>query len=76
MPLQEEWSTHTGMCRLPQILEKQGNCSGGAVDEGDSINTNNGRIQIRFTDGGFVALQPETIYRLDEYEFSRRNRRK
>ena len=42
---------------------------GGAVDEGDSINTNNGRIQIRFTDGGFVALQPETIYRLDEYEF-------
>ena len=42
---------------------------GGAVDEGDSINTNNGRIQIRFTDGGFVALQPETTYRLDEYEF-------
>ncbi len=42
---------------------------GGAVNEGDSINTNNGRIQIRFTDGGFVALQPETTYRLDQYEF-------
>ena len=42
---------------------------GGTVDEGDSINTNNGRIQIRFSDGGFVALQPDTIYRLDEYEF-------
>ena len=42
---------------------------GGSVDEGDSINTNDGRIQIRFSDGGFVALQPDTIYRLDEYEF-------
>ena len=39
---------------------------GGRVDEGDSINTNDGRIQIRFSDGGFVALQPETTYRLDE----------
>ena len=42
---------------------------GGTVDQGDAINTNNGRIQIRFSDGGFVALQPGTIYRLDEYEF-------
>ena len=42
---------------------------GDAVNKGDTVNTANGRTQIRFSDGGFVALQPETQYRLDDYSF-------
>ena len=42
---------------------------GDILDSGDSISTANGRAQVRFTDGGFVALQPNTTYRLDEYVY-------
>ena len=42
---------------------------GDTVDTGESVNTQNGRAQIRFTDGGFVALQSNTQYRLDNYNF-------
>lgn len=42
---------------------------GDTIDTGDAVRTQNGRTQIRFTDGGFVALQPNTEYRLDEYNF-------
>ena len=47
----------------------RGLARGDPVDAGDSINTRNGRTQIRFTDGGFVALQPNTTYQLEEYVF-------
>ena len=39
------------------------------IESGESIRTINGRTQIRFTDGGFVALQPNTQYRLEDYNF-------
>ena len=42
---------------------------GDVIESGESIRTINGRTQIRFTDGGFVALQPNTQYRLEDYNF-------
>lgn len=41
-----------------------------AVLNGDTIDTKNGRVQIGFVDGGKVSLQPETIYKINQYSFS------
>ncbi len=40
------------------------------LNEGDTIETKNGRIQLAFIDGGKVSLQPNTIYRINKFEFS------
>ena len=37
---------------------------------GDTIETKNGRIQLSLMDGGKVSLQPNTIYKINKYEFS------
>ncbi len=43
---------------------------GAEINAGDSINTAAGaRAQIRFADGGFVSLQPGTLFRVDEYNY-------
>ncbi len=42
---------------------------GTEVNSGDTIETGHGRAQVRFTDGGFVSLQPDTTFRVDDYEF-------
>lgn len=39
---------------------------------GDTIQTRNGRTQLRFTDGGFAALQPNTQYKVEDYNFEGR----
>lgn len=41
-----------------------------ALDEGDTVITNDGRAQIRFSDGGYFSLQPQTQFRVDEYHYS------
>ncbi|OYZ03635.1 MAG: hypothetical protein B7Y32_04640, partial [Methylophilales bacterium 16-45-7] len=41
-----------------------------AVLNGDTIDTKDGRVQIGFIDGGKVSLQPETIYKINQYTFS------
>jgi hypothetical protein len=46
---------------------------GGNVESGETISTNEGRVQVRFTDGAQVSLQPGTQYRVDDYAFSGRN---
>ena len=43
---------------------------GMAVEEGDTVITNDGRVQIRFSDGGYFALQPQSRFRVDEYRYS------
>jgi hypothetical protein len=48
-----------------RTLEKDG-----PVQEGDSLLTNDGRIQIRFKDGGFVALQPDTRFTVERYRYT------
>jgi hypothetical protein len=39
------------------------------VMTGDTLITRNGRAQIRFTDGGFVSLQPNTEFGVREYRY-------
>jgi hypothetical protein len=36
---------------------------------GDAVITTDGRVQIRFSDGAFVSLQPNTEFKIDDYRF-------
>ena len=44
---------------------------GELVNSGERLETNTGRVQIRFTDGSFVSLQPNTVFGLDNYAFNK-----
>jgi hypothetical protein len=39
------------------------------LDNGDTVKTNNGRAQIRFTDGAYVSLQPNTEFSIKDYSY-------
>lgn len=54
----------TGSDGNPRTLAK-----GSEVNSGDIITIGDGRAQIRFTDGGYLALQPNTVFKVDEYAF-------
>jgi hypothetical protein len=54
----------TGADGAPRPLIK-----GAEVYSGDSITTGDGRVQIRFTDGAYMALQPNTVFKVDQYAF-------
>jgi len=44
---------------------------GATFDSGETIETGgNGRAQLRFTDGAQVSLQPQSQFRIDNYQFS------
>lgn len=43
---------------------------GDIINTGDKINTGAGRLQLRFTDGGFVSLQPNTVFGVDQYLYA------
>lgn len=43
---------------------------GQEIGAGDTIQTSgNGRAQLRFSDGGYISLQPNTQFRVDEYSY-------
>lgn len=42
---------------------------GADVDSGDTVNTHDGRVQLRFSDGAYVSLQPQTLFRIDDYRY-------
>jgi hypothetical protein len=44
---------------------------GTELDNGDTVRTNDGRVQIRFTDGAYVSLQPNTEYSIRDYRFDK-----
>src|SRR3954454_12122119 len=46
---------------------------GAAVQAGDTIDTGTGRVQLRFSDGAYVSLQPGSQFRIDEYNYSGKN---
>lgn len=46
---------------------------GELLNSGERLETGNGRLQIRFTDGSLLSLQPNTVLGLDNYTFSRNN---
>lgn len=44
--------------------------TGSEINSGDSINTSAGaRAQLRFSDGGYVSLQPNTVFRVDQFNY-------
>lgn len=43
---------------------------GGEINNGDTIQTTDGRVQIRFSDGGYISLQPNTEFKVEDYSFS------
>ena len=44
---------------------------GASITQGDTIHTaQNARAQLRFSDGAMVALQPDSQFRIDEYQFA------
>jgi len=42
---------------------------GSTLNAGDTVRTEHGRAQIRFTDGGYTSLQPNTVFRIDDYYY-------
>lgn len=43
---------------------------GSEINAGESVSTAaDARAQIRFTDGGYVSLQPNSLFRVDEYNY-------
>jgi hypothetical protein len=45
---------------------------GTEVNNGDTVSTNRGRAQLRFTDGAYVSLQPQSDFRVDDYRYEGR----
>ncbi len=41
--------------------------SGETLNEKDAIQLGEGRAQVRFDDGGWVSLQPRTVFQINEY---------
>jgi hypothetical protein len=39
------------------------------LDSGDTVRTNDGRAQIRFSDGAYVSLQPNTDFSIKDYHY-------
>lgn len=42
---------------------------GTELDNGDVVRTNDGRVQMRMTDGAFISLQPNTEFGIKDYKF-------
>lgn len=42
---------------------------GAEINSGDTIKTTDGRVQIRFTDGGYMSLQPNTEFIVENYNY-------
>ncbi|MDH5577540.1 MAG: FecR domain-containing protein, partial [Betaproteobacteria bacterium] len=45
---------------------------GTELDTGDVVRTNDGRVQMRMTDGAFISLQPNTEFGIKDYKFQGR----
>lgn len=46
---------------------------GSEIRVGETVNTQEGRAQMRFTDGAFVSLQPQTEFKVENYVFEGRS---
>ena len=40
------------------------------INSGDTIQTLEGRAQLRFEDGGYISLQPNTQFKVEDYHYS------
>jgi hypothetical protein len=46
---------------------------GAELNAGETINTGDGRAQLRFADGAMMSLQPQTEFRIDDYSYGGKN---
>lgn len=47
---------------------------GSSLESGETIRTGeNGRVQLKFTDGALMSLQPKTEFKVDNYQFEGKN---
>ncbi len=42
---------------------------GAEINAGDTIQTGDGRAQLKFADGGYISLSTDTAFRIDEYRY-------
>ncbi|MGR8918312.1 MAG: FecR family protein [Gammaproteobacteria bacterium] len=42
---------------------------GTTLESGDTVNTGRGRAQLRFKDGSFVSLQPESSFKIEDFNY-------
>ena len=42
---------------------------GSEIEVGDTVNTQQGRAQLRFQDGAYMSLQPETAFKIEQFRF-------
>lgn len=40
------------------------------VNQGDTILTGSGRAQVKFSDGGYISFQPNTQFKIEEYNYN------
>src|SRR5262245_12545897 len=45
---------------------------GAELDNGDTVRTSDGRAQLRFSDGAYVSLQPDSEFAIRDYRFDGR----
>lgn len=43
---------------------------GSEINPGETIATTDGRAQLRFSDGGYISLQPNTEFKVEDYNFN------
>ncbi|MGH8739681.1 MAG: FecR family protein [Burkholderiales bacterium] len=43
---------------------------GSEIEVGDTVNTQQGRAQLRFQDGAYMSLQPETAFKVEQFRFT------
>ena len=43
---------------------------GSEIEVGESVVTQNGRAQLRFADGAYMSLQPQTEFKVEQFRFS------
>lgn len=43
---------------------------GSAIASGDSVETAQGRVQLRMVDGAYISLQPQTLLRVEDYRMA------
>ncbi len=43
---------------------------GSEIEVGDTVNTQQGRAQLRFQDGAYMSLQPQTAFKVEQYRFT------
>ncbi|MCB5191818.1 FecR family protein [Methylobacillus arboreus] len=59
---------------VASIVDQSGNTrdasKGSEFDAGETLQTADGRMQVKFIDGGYISLQPNTSFKVEEYHYS------